>query len=72
MLPGYRLIDLSLPLKHRAASEPVPAQTPARLDMRVMSRGLCWDDCPIPRSSLLRSGADEVPGKIGCEKCCEE
>jgi kynurenine formamidase len=26
MLPGYRLIDLSVPLEHRAASEPLPAQ----------------------------------------------
>jgi kynurenine formamidase len=26
MLPGYRLIDLSVPLEHGAASEPLPAQ----------------------------------------------
>jgi kynurenine formamidase len=26
MFPGYRLIDLSVPLEHAAASEPVPAQ----------------------------------------------
>jgi kynurenine formamidase len=26
MLPGYRLIDLSVPLEHQAVSEPVPAQ----------------------------------------------
>ena len=26
MLPGYRLIDLSVPLEHGSASEPLPAQ----------------------------------------------
>jgi kynurenine formamidase len=26
MLPGYRLIDLSVPLEHRSVSEPIPAQ----------------------------------------------
>jgi kynurenine formamidase len=26
MLPGYRMIDLSVPLEHQAASEPLPAQ----------------------------------------------
>ena len=26
MLPGYRLIDLSVPLEHLAVSEPLPAQ----------------------------------------------
>src|SRR5438132_1324455 len=26
MLPGYRLIDLSVPLEHQASSEPLPAQ----------------------------------------------
>jgi kynurenine formamidase len=26
MLPGYRLIDLSVPLEHQAGSEPMPAQ----------------------------------------------
>jgi kynurenine formamidase len=26
LLPGYQLIDLSVPLEHRAASEPLPAQ----------------------------------------------
>ncbi len=26
MLPGYRLIDLSVPLEHQAVSEPLPAQ----------------------------------------------
>ena len=26
MLPGYRLIDLSVPLEHQSASEPLPAQ----------------------------------------------
>ncbi|MFM7149287.1 MAG: cyclase family protein, partial [Gemmataceae bacterium] len=27
MLPGYRLIDLSVPLEHLAPSEPMPART---------------------------------------------
>ena len=26
MLPGYRMIDLSVPLEHASASEPLPAQ----------------------------------------------
>ena len=26
MMPGFRLIDLSVPLEHRAVSEPLPAQ----------------------------------------------